>query len=190
MLGEMQEQLMNAIKRYDAILTEQDAYARRQAEIRRQPQPQPAYAFGYHQPAEAQAYPLPQGYPAQAYPYYPQQPVQGHGESARARWGLGKEAEPARRRKAHCTRPLLRIHRDTQSTRQNGTRRKARLTHNNTGRRRNHRRHTRRTRKVLRRRSGRHRWNTYGIPGSSSTNRWRTHRVPLRRWDRRARNSR
>lgn len=185
MLGEMQEQLMNAIKRYDAILTEQDAYARRQAEIRRQPQPQPAYAFGYHQPAEAQAYPLPQGYPAQAYPYYPQQPVQGHGESACVRQIGEKEAEAARR-KAQCIRPLLRTHRDTQ-----GTRRKARLTHSPTDRKRNHHRHTQRTRRVLRRRSDRHRWNTYGIPGSNSTHRSRTHRVPLRRWDRhRARNSR
>lgn len=87
MLGEMQEQLTNAIRRYDSLLTEQDNYARHQAELRREAQQQQQY----HQPAPPQyGYMPPSGYPAPnpvgqpSYPYqqgfsyrYPGQHVPG-----------------------------------------------------------------------------------------------------------------
>lgn len=77
MLSEMQEQLMNAIRKYDTLLTEQDNYARHQAELRRQTeQPYPPVGqYGYMPPYgyQASAPMAPQG---QAYPYvYPQQPA-------------------------------------------------------------------------------------------------------------------
>ncbi|GHJ89213.1 hypothetical protein NliqN6_5615 [Naganishia liquefaciens] len=80
MLSEMQEQLMNAIRKYDTLLTEQDNYARHQAELRRQTEQQypPAGQYGYMPPYgyQAQAPVAPRGQP---YPHaYPQQPS-GHG---------------------------------------------------------------------------------------------------------------
>ncbi|KAJ9118711.1 hypothetical protein QFC22_003931 [Naganishia vaughanmartiniae] len=80
MLGEMQEQLTNAIRRYDSLLTEQDNYARHQAELRRQAQQQQQQ---YQQPVPPQyGYMPPYGYPAPnpaGQPQYPYQQGVGYG---------------------------------------------------------------------------------------------------------------
>jgi hypothetical protein len=77
MLSEMQEQLMNAIRKYDTLLTEQDSYARHQAELRRQTEQQypPAGQYGY-MPTYGYQSQAPAPPQSQVYPYaYPQHPT-------------------------------------------------------------------------------------------------------------------